>query len=247
MTESVPIPLSNGPVWFRTGFQPGYDALPTENTVYQNTITDVRMAQLVLQTDSPLGAPGRHGALLCDGLDPSLDPSYVYFEVFAVDIPIDAETELSYWFYPLQENGRRISVDLIVRDPVTNEKETLRDSRAMATTTIGTAEAPVETMVGMHPGNPKGIVGVTTRVHCTIGRWLEGRRIETILVAYDRGSRTDADGASFGAYVDDLSITTMPDDVVRVTPSPTPTPCPCRQVQLFCRLKNGCLLDYPSW
>ncbi|MFT4211045.1 MAG: hypothetical protein QM626_04160 [Microbacterium sp.] len=126
------------------------------------------------------------GSLLVAGTDDSPDLSYSISKVYDVDIPVTADTTLSYWFLPSSEAGRHVTVDLLFTDGTT-----LRDSGALDFEAIR-----------MHPVDARGIVGVWRHVGSRIGLWTAGKTIDRILVDYD-------DGPDTGAYetrIDDLYI-----------------------------------------
>lgn len=194
----VPIAPSPGPVFFRTGLEPGLDALPTwSDTVAQDGGGSTHVTGFggagspecrVLEPDQ--AASGRH-AIAYSGRDASESLSYVYFQVFDVHIPVSEATRLSFDFYPETDLARYVSVDL-----VTTDGATLRDSGAVDT--AGT---------GMHPGAGRGVVGQWNRVTCRIGSRLNGTVIDRILIGYDHA----ADVGDFRGYIDNLTIEDVAD------------------------------------
>jgi len=112
--------------------------------------------------------------------------SYVYFKLFDGPLGVAPDSVLSYWTRPSNERGRCVGIDLLFADG-----SNLRDSQAR--TTGGQ---------GVHPGNPKGVVGQWTRIAIPIGRTHAGKVISAIVLAYD--SRTG--GGPFEAWVDDVAL-----------------------------------------
>lgn len=125
-------------------------------------------------------------ALMYQGTDNSTSASYIYFKVYDVNITVTANTYLNYWINPQQDLGRYAAVDLICTDGTT-----LRDSGAVDSNGLS-----------MHPNTARGAVNTWTQINCRIGKWLNGKTIDVIYVAYDHY----ADTGSFQGYIDDISI-----------------------------------------
>ncbi|WP_329429753.1 glycoside hydrolase family 71/99-like protein [Streptosporangium sp. NBC_01495] len=186
LVTTVPIPLSAGPVFFRTSVEQGTDAQPTwTNTPGGGGTTNVTGQSLAIATgeDNQIGS----SALRIRGSAASTAASHAYFQVFDVNIPVTAATKLQYSFLPKDAGGRNVAVDFAMTDGTT-----LRDSSA--TTTTG---------ADMHPGTAKGTVGSWTRIQSDFGSALNGKTIDKILVGYDRSGTAGA----FTAYIDDLTVT----------------------------------------
>ncbi|MGS2648132.1 glycoside hydrolase family 71/99-like protein [Streptosporangium sp. LJ11] len=186
LVTTVPIPLSAGPVFFRTSVEQGTDAQPTwTNTPGGGGTTNVTGQSLAVATgeDNQIGA----SALRIRGSAASTAASHAYFQVFDVNIPVTAATKLQYSFLPKDAGGRNVAVDFVMTDGTT-----LRDSAAATTT--GT---------DMHPGAAKGTIGSWTRIQSDFGSALNGKTIDKILVGYDRAGAAGA----FTAYIDDITIT----------------------------------------
>ncbi|GLW08130.1 hypothetical protein Misp01_32600 [Microtetraspora sp. NBRC 13810] len=192
LVAQVPIPLASGPVFFRTSVEKDTDAQLTwtdtpgpggTSNVTGPGGTGTPSLAAATGEDNQLGST----ALRIRGAAATTAHSHAYFQAFDVDIPVTAATKLSYSFLPKDAGGRNVSVDFVMTDG-----STLRDSAA--TTTTG---------VDMHPGAAKGQVGAWTRIQSDFGPALNGKRIDRILVGYDR---TGTSGP-FTAYLDDLTIT----------------------------------------
>ena len=131
-----------------------------------------------------------NSALMYSGNDTSTSKSFVYFKVFDVNIPVDSDTYLSYWIYPQNENGRCVAVDFIMTDG-----SNLRDSGAVDYTGLS-----------LHPATARGVVNSWTKIESNIGKWLNGKTIDRILVAYDQ----PVSQGQFRGYIDDIKITSFP-------------------------------------
>jgi hypothetical protein len=110
--------------------------------------------------------------------------------VFNVNIPVTADTKMSYWILPGQDNGRYAAVDFHCSDGIP-----LRDSGAVDYNGFS-----------MHPNAGHGgtiPVGDWTQIKCNVGQWRAGTTITQILVAYDRPPLT----GDFNGYIDDILIT----------------------------------------
>ena len=195
---------------FSTGFESG-QTLPTwSNTVYSKTgnITGVSGGtkpppQCKVQT----GGIAHTGtaALMVSGSAPSSNspgtPTYCYCKSFSTSIRVGSTTQMSYWIYPQAENGednaRFVAVDFICTDG-----SDLRDSGAVDANGFS-----------MHPGAGHGAtsgydipLNAWTQIKCSVGQWLAGKTIKTILVGYDESGAT----GPYLSYIDDLTITNVP-------------------------------------
>ncbi|TDC63107.1 xylosidase [Streptomyces hainanensis] len=192
LVRTVPVPASEGPVFLRTGAELPQDAQPTwTDTIGPGGSANVTGTGGGAPTMGTVtGADRRTGqsALRIQGSAPATGHSHAYFQAFDVTIPVTSATRLSYDFLPRNENGRHVSVDLVMTDGTT-----LRDSAA--TTTTG---------VDMHPGAAKGTVGSWSTVQSLFGPALAGRTIDTVLIGYDRNGAA----GGFEAFVDNLTIST---------------------------------------
>lgn len=195
------VPYSNGPVWFRTGFEGptpanvaalGIDPVPD---YFNSAIIRSNVGGYAGEKNpkcEPVEESPHRGrtALMLSGHDQSANNSHVYFQVFDVDIPVGPRTNLNYWVFPENELGRNVAVDLVMSDGTT-----LRDSGAIDL--FGAS---------MHPGVAKGQIGIYTKTTCKIGRWLSGKRISQILIGYEEGDST----GDFKTRIDDIEITDLP-------------------------------------
>ncbi len=194
-TPRVPIPLSTGPVFFRSSLERGLDPLPAwqdrpdfEGGGLTHVIGSEGRGDPVCHVVSTAQAASGSQVLEIAGRDNDDALSFVYFKVFDVNIPVTGKTRLSYRFFPENERSRYVAVDLVMTDG-----STLRDS--------GSSD---EAGVNIHPDTGHGRVGRWTRIEVVIGRRLKGKVIDRILVGYDHGS----DRGDFKAFIDDLVIDT---------------------------------------
>ncbi len=133
-------------------------------------------------------------ALMYAGVDGDATRSYSYNRVFDVNIPVNLDTNLSYWIYPqsMAANSSYVAIDLIFSDG-----SSLRDSGAVD-----------QNGVRVHPAF-QGAGGKLTanswnEVRTNVGKWMAGKTIKRILVAYDRPDGT----GNFRGYIDDIKIST---------------------------------------
>jgi hypothetical protein len=192
---SEPIPFSNGPVFFRTSLEESDAALRWRNTVdAENGGSRNVSGHAAAGESGPVLTVADHAAhrgkrsLEYAGSATSADDSHVYFKAFDVDIPVTKNMKLSYWFYPENELARHVSIDLALSDG----------------TRLSDTQAVDNQGGGMHPSHGKGTVGAWTQIKSSIGLWLEGKSIQTILVGFDGAGRT----GDFRGYIDDILITT---------------------------------------
>lgn len=199
LTSSVPIPLTDGPIWLRTGLEGDLDPKTTwSNNPWALSNVGPYTGDSEPKCIAVTGQQAHNGtwSISCRGNDlSSTGTSYAYFHSFDVDIPVNETTQLSYWLYPEQELGRHVAVDFRATD-----NSTLRDSGAVD-----------QYGVSMHPGSAKGVVGEFTETRCDVGKWLAGKTIDEIYVAYDY----TPDTGYFAAWIDDIVISDSAADINR--------------------------------
>lgn len=191
LTANVSIPYSNGPLWFRTSVQPGYDAVLTwtdsadPSSVPRNVSNP--LCGIVSNETSKTG----NASIRVAGRDNSATGgSFHYFRAFDVNIPVNANTKMSYWMYPTNNLSRYVAIDLLMTDGTA-----LRNTTAID-----------QTGASMHPGAGHGTVNTWQQIRSNIGSALNGKTIDRIIIAYDHG----ADTGSFKTYFDDIVITDQP-------------------------------------
>ncbi|MGI6461564.1 MAG: glycosyl hydrolase family 28-related protein [Candidatus Hydrogenedentales bacterium] len=156
---------------------------------------------------APVDGTSQHGAraLRVAGEARDREHSYLYFSLFEEPLRIYSDTQLRYWFLPVNEAGQHVAVDMFFDDGTM-----LRDSR------IKTAEG-----VNIHPGTPKGVVGEWQPVTVPLGRHA-GKSVRRIMAAYDQRGAT----GPFEAHIDDLEITTaVIPELAGLAVSPRGGPC----------------------
>jgi lysophospholipase L1-like esterase len=170
-------------------------------------------------------AHGGVNALMYSGNDTSATQSYAYARVFGVHIPVDADTELSYWVLPQQANGTHVAVDFLFRDG-----SSLRDSGVVDQ--FGVRLHPQFQGEGGHLA-----VGAWTRVRARLGS-LAGKVIDEIRLGYDQPSGT----GGFRGYVDDITIKELfagyPGENVLLKKGATGS-APCAATETADRAVNG--------
>jgi hypothetical protein len=192
LTLNVPIPYSVGPMWFRSGFEMKYDAVPNWTDSPELTAGNINVIGYGGSVNPPecgVVSETNHigiNSLRYAGRDNSTNSSHYYYKIFDVNIPVKSLTKLSFWTYPQSSLARYVSVDLLMTDGTT-----LRNSGA---TDING--------VSMNPSAGRGTVNTWTRTQSNIGLWLNGKTIQRILIGYDH----DAESGDFRGYIDDIVI-----------------------------------------
>ncbi|HMO62334.1 MAG TPA: T9SS type A sorting domain-containing protein [Ferruginibacter sp.] len=195
LTATVPIPHSNGPIWFRSGFELKYDAAVMAADAPETTAGNTNVIGYGGTANPPecgvvseINHIGNY-ALRYAGRDNSSVSSRYYYRVFDVNIPVDITTQLSFWTFPQNNLARYVSVDLLMTDGsfLHNTAATDKDG------------------VSMHPSAGRGIVNTWTKTVSNIGQWLNGKTIQRILIGYDH----DAETGDFRGYIDDILIDTV--------------------------------------
>ena len=185
LTTHVTIPYSEGPWYFRTSFEQKYDAQPNWMSTPDPSSTPLNVSSA---SCAPFQENARLGqyALKISGTVTSTAEAFYYFQVFDVNIPALQTSNLTFYIFPKDSLARHISVDLYMTDG-----SNLRD--AGATDSAG---------VSMHPRTGRGQLNTWNKTSCNIGRWLSGKTIQRIMVAYHNISPL----GDFTAYLDDISI-----------------------------------------
>ena len=185
LTAHVTIPYSEGPWYFRTSFEQNYDAQP-------NWISTPDPSSIPTNVSSASCAPVREEprlgqyALKVSGTVTSTAEAFYYFKVFDVNIPVLPTSNLTFYTFPKDSLARHISVDLYMADG-----SNLRDAGATDSTGLS-----------MHPAAGRGQLNTWNKTSCNIGKWINGKTIKRIMVAYDNRSPT----GNFTGYVDDISV-----------------------------------------
>jgi len=191
LTSQVTIPYSVGPNWFRTSVEIGSDALILKPNVVESKSNVLGIGGI--------GSPGctvTSGGISHSGIysikftgnDNSSTDSYCSFMAFDVDIPVSSDLQLSYWSYPLNDNGRYAAVDLLMTDGSRLRNLDMKDVNGLS----------------VKPSQGRGVVNSWSKTVCNIGQWLNGKTIDKILVTYDQ----PASLGDFSGYIDDIILTT---------------------------------------
>jgi len=191
LTSQVTIPYSVGPDWFRTSVEVGSDALILKPNVVESVSnvlgTGGSGSPVCTVTSGEISHSGIY-SIKFSGNDNSSTDSYCSFMAFDVDIPVTSDLQLSYWSYPLNENGRYAAVDLLITDGSRLRNLDLKDVNGLS----------------MKPSQGRGAVNTWNKSVCNIGQWLNGKTIDKILITYDQ----PASIGNFSGYVDDIILTT---------------------------------------
>jgi hypothetical protein len=205
LTPNVTIPLSNAPIYFRTTFEAGYDAMPNWINSPDSSAASVNVSALKAYAVQQNGHTGSF-ALRFEGNDNSATQSKAYMKVFDVNIPVKSASELSFWTFPTNAISRYLTLDLVMTDGTKLRNTAAVDSKG----------------VSMKPSQGRGIVNAWAETVCNIGQWLNGKTIDKIIVAYDH----DAETGKVFTYLDDIAITdgSHYGDLPGLATVPTPAP-----------------------
>lgn len=191
-----PVPKKDPSFLFSTGFEEG-DIQPTWNDRPDGGPVNVSGYFAGIDPECSIRAEGiahsGNTALMYSGTANGGEMTVCYFEVFDVDVPITADTKLSYWIYPQHDNGRFVGVDFLCTDGTT-----LRDSGSVD-----------QNGVTMHPGHGHGStlpLNTWSQIKCDVGQKLAGKTTTKIWVAFDRWGST----GQFRGYIDDIVFTNGP-------------------------------------
>ena len=188
LTSDAGVPYSSAPIWFRTSVEQGYDAIlqKTNDIESSNNVAGYN-SSLTPQCLALYGDTPHYGnySIRFQGSNKASN-AYCNFNLFDVDIPVNSDTWLSFWNYPLDENGKCAIVDLLMTDGT-------RLKNVNATDINGNS---------MKPAAGRGKINEWTETVCNIGKWLNGKTIDKILIAYEGNSNT----GNFSGNMDDISI-----------------------------------------
>jgi Fn3 associated/Pectate lyase superfamily protein len=188
--------FSDGPDTLTTGWEPGQPQGLTDTAAKHGGTKAVSGAQCG-PVDTQAHS-GKHALRVAGNADESY--AYAYFRLFTEPLQINPGATLTYWFMPVDDRARHVSIDLRFSDG-----KTLRDSGAR--TTDG---------AGVHPGTAKGKVGEWQRITVPLNRFVGKKTIEAVMVGYD--SRGGA--GPFEAFIDDLVIEAETPGAYQVSASP---------------------------
>ena len=193
LTANHEIPYSVGPIWFRTSVETGYDALLTKSHDVESSGNTAGYGsgptpQCIVLAENPHS--GKY-SIRYQGRNNGSN-AYCNFNLFDINATVSEDTKLSFWIRPLDENGRYSTIDLLMTDGT-------RLKNVNATDINGNS---------MKPSAGRGKVDEWTEIVCPIGKWLNGKTIDKILIAYEGNSSS----GNFSANIDDISIIDKKDD-----------------------------------
>jgi len=207
VTPHVTIPFSEGPIYFRTSHEPGYDALPD----WTNTPDEIGVVNVDAPTCSHVKENPHVGSysLRFEGVDNSSTESHAAMKVFDVDIPVFDDSKLMFMSYPTNELSRYASVELVLTDGTTLSSTNAEDTNGQP----------------MLPSGGRGEIDEWTKTICRIGEWLDTTQlsrdtIDRIIIVYDRAEET----GTVKAYFDDISIYRLETDEVEIDNATFETP-----------------------
>jgi len=115
--------------------------------------------------------------------------TFCYMLAYLVSLPIQANTSMTYWILPQQDNGRYVAVDLHCTDGTVL-------SRLDATDQNNVSMSPLDGHGGALP------LYAWTLIRCHIGQWLAGKTVDKIWIGFARAGAV----GKYRGYIDDLSI-----------------------------------------
>lgn len=198
-TPQVPIPHSNGPVYYRNSFEsifavcrePQYNGFyPVDPGFFNPGLVNsagVTGGSVAIENNAATAHSGSF-AVKITGNPASATTAIFYHKIADTKIKIVPGLAFSFWKYTVNTLGRFTSIDLKFASG-----KVLRDLSAYKD----------QTGNGMHPGNGRGTVGAWEKFTCVIGTGeLLGDEISEIIVAYDQ----PAASGNFTAFFDDVLI-----------------------------------------
>jgi hypothetical protein len=187
LTTTVPIPYSIGPVFFRSSFEPGYDAVLTWSSTADTVNGGVKNVTGIQCAVASGTARTGSNAVKFSGTVSSTSQAVAYCKaITAGGFTVDAAMSLSYAFFPQTNLGRFIGIDLVTTDG----------------TTLHSTEAVDTAGIRMNLSVARGTVNQWSTITCNIGRWLAGKTLDRILVAFDHTGET----GQFNGFIDNLII-----------------------------------------
>ncbi len=196
LSASIPIPNSVGPIFFRSSFEPLMDAQLTWvskpdslNNGFVNVTGVAGTGTPECKTTTGVAKSGT-SAVQFSGKTGSTSPAAAYFKAIHVEIPVVSNTVLFYAFYPQSDLAKYAGIDLVTTDG----------------TTLRSTAATDMSGISMKPSIARGTVNQWTTVKCIIGKWLTGKTIDRICIAFDHGG----EAGNFQGYIDDIAIQTEP-------------------------------------
>ncbi|HKK60990.1 MAG TPA: glycoside hydrolase family 71/99-like protein, partial [Bacteroidales bacterium] len=198
LTENVSIPFTEGPVYIRTSFEPGYDGLPDWNDT-EGKAGSLNMDGLKCGHSNENPYVGSY-ALKFEGNDNSVTESKATMKVFDVDVPVFSDLKLKFRSYPTNEISRFATIDLILNDGTALSSYNAKDTRGQL----------------MGAANGQGTIDEWCKTICRLGEWLDTTAvsrdtIDKIVVVYDHAPETGA----VKTYFEDISIYRLDTDEIQ--------------------------------
>lgn len=205
-SESVPVPYSNGPVFYRNSFEKRYtewqtmDNGPVYNGVfdldpcfYKNELLNNNMVSQPLCEimDDAAKAHGGSYSVKAAGNPTSSGNASSDYKISEVNIPVVEKMKFSFWKNTINELGRYVSIDL-----------KFESGKRLSNLNGYTDQNGNK----MDPSAGNGTTGAGyEQIVCEIGKGeLTGDRIVAIIVSYNKGAAS----GSYMAYFDDILLTT---------------------------------------
>lgn len=206
ITDDVPVPHSEGPVFWRNGFEMReaqvtasrgtamdmqrrpVDVCTAHAKVLEQDAVQLETASVVRGRRGDVAYTGRYGFAF-SGIGMNAGRCRVYYRLAKTDIPVAEGLTLSYRIRPLNEAGDLVGVDLLLDDG-TRLSQHCPDVLAAKNTLDGE--------MFRRNGYRRWR---WTKIEQVLPASLVGRRIEAVLVAYDAPGE-----ARFAAYIDDIII-----------------------------------------
>ncbi len=209
VTTNVPVPYSNGPVYYRNSFESrsqtyfitnssGVNVYSTgtynlDPCFYKNSLlssSNVLSPNVAIQQSNTKN--GLSSVLFTGTVSNSSVVSKYYYKISEVKIAVKPNMKISFWKKTLSDLGRYVSVDIS-----TKNNKTLRDYGYVDQN--GTI---------MHPLSPRGTVsGDYEQFICKFGSGiLLGDTITGIVIGYENTGT-----GTYTAYIDDIQIDELPD------------------------------------
>jgi len=187
LTTNVTTPYTAAPNWLKTSLEAGYDASltwadsPEPSSIPQNVTVPICGT-----VSGETSHSGTYSIRVAGQDNSAATASFYYFRTLDVNIPVTANTRLSFWTYPTNTLSRYVSVDLIFTDGSALRNTAATDLKG----------------VSMHPGAGRGTLNTWQQSLCYIGKWVSGKTIDRIVIAYDHTQET----GNFKTYFDDIVI-----------------------------------------
>ena len=202
LVETLAIPHSEGPVYYRNSFEMMESSLPKPNgPAFKadpcfNPDKSVQISNSGISTGADVthekNTQAKSGSYLAkiNGTVVNQNSSNHYRKFGEAKIKVTSGMTLSFWKYAVNDRGRYTSMSLQFSDGTLLHNETITD------------KAGIE----VNPRNPRGEVGAWTKHEIVIGQGtLIGKTITGLIIGYQRNESSSGTG-NFEAYFDDILI-----------------------------------------